>query len=93
MSEDLIRRSDAIETAYQLRHKPNDAEWAEWLKAFNAIPSADRPKGEWIMHIDDLFPCESTQECSICHAEQFINGNDDNFCPNCGAEMKGADDE
>lgn len=41
MSEDLIKRSDAIETAYQLRHKPNDAEWTEWLKSFNAIPSAE----------------------------------------------------
>ena len=48
----------------------------------------DKSKGEWIMHIDDLFPCESTQECSICHAEQLINGNDDNFCPNCGADMR-----
>ena len=56
-------------------------------------PTIDRPQGEWIKHIDDLFPCESTQECSICHAEQFINGNDDNYCPNCGARMKGANDE
>ena len=48
----------------------------------------DRLKGEWIMHVDDLFPCESTQECSVCHAEQLINGNDDNFCPNCGADMR-----
>ena len=44
--------------------------------------------GEWIIHFDDLFPVESTQECSICHAEQIINGNDDNFCPNCGADMR-----
>lgn len=48
MNDDLIKRSDAIETAYQLRHKPNDAEWEDWLKSFNAIPSADRPQGEWI---------------------------------------------
>jgi hypothetical protein len=40
---DLIKREDAIEVAYQLRHKPNDEEWTEWLKAFNDIPSADRP--------------------------------------------------
>lgn len=50
-------------------------------------------QGEWIVHFDDLFPEESTEECSVCHAEQLINGNDDNFCPNCGARMKGADDE
>ena len=48
-----------------------------------------RPQGEWIMHIDETFPNESTQECNVCHAEQTICGNDDNFCPNCGAKMKG----
>lgn len=51
---------------------------------------ADRPHGEWIIHTDDLFPEESTQECSVCHKEQFIlTGNDDNYCPNCGAKMGG----
>ena len=48
----------------------------------------ERKTGHWIMHIDDLFPGDSTQECSICHEEQntFI---DDNYCPNCGAKMEG----
>lgn len=44
---DLIKRSDAIEVAYQLRRKPNDEEWDWWIRSFNAIPSADRPQ-EWI---------------------------------------------
>lgn len=44
-------------------------------------------RGEWIMHIDDLFPEESTEECSGCHEEQRITGNDDNFCPACGLPM------
>jgi len=48
-------------------------------------------EGEWIIHFDDLFPEESTQECSICHAEQYLRyGDDDNYCPNCGAKMKQA---
>ena len=47
--------------------------------------------GRWIIHFDDLFPEESTQECSICHAEQYLRyGDDDNYCPNCGAKMKQA---
>lgn len=50
------------------------------------IPIA-RPTGEWINHYDDLFPEESMEECSICHELQSI-GNDDNYCPNCGAKMK-----
>ena len=49
---------------------------------------ADRPHGEWIYHIDDLFPCESTQECSNCHKHQPMNINDDDFCPACGADMR-----
>ena len=49
-------------------------------------------EGEWIVHFDDLFPEESTQECSICHAEQYLRyGDDDNYCPNCGAKMKQAE--
>lgn len=56
----------------------------------NIIP-IERPTGHWINHYDDLFPEESTEECSICHQEQSI-GNDDNYCPNCGAKMKGAEE-
>ena len=41
MSDDLIKRSDAIEVAYQLRRKPNDEEWDWWLRSFNAIPPID----------------------------------------------------
>ena len=49
-------------------------------------------QGEWIIHADDLYPSESTQECSVCHAEQYINGNDDDYCPKCGSKMKAVDD-
>lgn len=43
--------------------------------------------GHWINHHDDLFPEESTQECSVCHAEQMGTMLNDNYCPNCGAKM------
>ena len=53
-------------------------------------PSAEpeRKKGEWIFHLEDLFPEESTQECSVCHEEESIKIQNDNFCPNCGADMR-----
>ena len=44
--------------------------------------------GKWINHYDDLFPAESTIECSLCHAEQYYYC-DGNYCPNCGAKMIG----
>lgn len=63
-------------------------------KAVMNQPSAqpERKKGKWIKHIDDLFPAESTLECNVCHHEQPIT-IDDNFCPYCGADMRGEQDE
>ena len=90
---DLIKRSDAIEVAYQLRRKPNDEEWDWWVRSFNAIPSADRPQGEWIAKTENY---HSHWVCSECGAWALLEYNEQmclsKFCPNCGARMKGADD-
>ena len=58
--------------------------------------SADRPRGEWIWHED-----EDICNCSECEFEIDATGCIDpmeyvgifRYCPNCGARMKGADDE
>lgn len=49
----------------------------------------ERKHGEWIIHNSDVFPTESTMECNQCHAEQPVWMTDDNFYPNCGADMRG----
>lgn len=92
---DLIRREDIRTALKENVIKMGRDNWCDVgvhcgdIDAIvNSVPIADRPQGEWIIHFDDLFPAESTQECSVCHAEQIINGNDDNFCPNCGADMR-----
>ncbi len=48
----------------------------------------EQKTGRWIMHISDLFPAESTMECSNCKHEQPLI-IDDRYCPNCGAKMEG----
>lgn len=58
---------------------------------------ADRPKGVWI---DAEIPLESggsmpIQACNLCKTFYPLayTGGGHRFCPNCGARMKGADDE
>ena len=47
--------------------------------------------GHWINHFDDLFPEDSSVECSVCHEYEGIMAND-NYCPNCGAKMDEVED-
>ena len=64
----------------------------------------DRPQGEWeektTFHNEDDNPIIKewqSAKCSVCgkyHTTPYLYYFDDfNFCPNCGARMKGADDE
>lgn len=59
-----------------------------------SIPSAER-KGEWIWSQRDTDGTVSgcCSNCSFSHL--FIGGHTAqyNYCPNCGARMKGADDD
>ena len=58
---------------------------------------ADRPQGEWI---DAEIPLECggsmpIQVCNLCKTFYPLayTGGGHRFCPNCGARMKGADDD
>ena len=46
-----------------------------------------RNKGEWISRFDDEKK-EGWYECTCCHSERAFNTN---FCPDCGARMKGSE--
>ena len=82
---DLIRREDAIKALYKYSFVSKDIIERE----INAIPSADRPRGEWIEQEDDYHHYWECSECGMGVGLDDIR----NFCPNCGAKMKGADDE
>ena len=57
-------------------------------RAIDDAPTIEPDRtGKWIYHVDDLFPAESTIECSICHHEQPLI-IDDEYCPHCGARME-----
>ncbi len=87
MSDDLIKRSDAIGAcAYET------IECYEARKAIRALPSADRPQGEWKRRlVDSGFNADWV--CSECGYRVKTDFVDYNYCPHCEARMKGADDE
>lgn len=109
MSDDLIRLSDAIEAIevvdwyHQNRNKDmvsgaNSDEHQAWYKAddvykaLEAVPTADRPQGEWIETVDGTM-CGNCEAYPYDDGEYHIANWHSDFCPNCGARMKGADDE
>ena len=75
------------------------------IEHLEQMPSTDRPQGEWIYCEEDdshlpedgrygIFKCSncgSKQSFPISEGSGRVYG--DNYCPSCGARMKGADDE
>lgn len=43
--------------------------------------------GWWISRYDEIFPADSSMECSVCGEEESFYLSNDNYCPNCGAIM------
>ena len=84
---EYVNRKDLRDALYDA-----DAVTMKGVKIINQFPSADVAPvqhGMWIYHPDDLFPGDSTQECSHCHEEEYVNLRNENYCPNCGAKMDG----
>ena len=71
--------------------------YAKLLSVVNDAPIVDAEPvkhGHWINHFDDLFPMESTVECSICgEKEWMMTIINHNYCPNCGAKMDEVTDD
>lgn len=96
---DVISRQDAINAIENTDCQITSQEWDELISAIKTLPSA-RPTGEW-EHWGSPFSDESevidTIVCSVCGA-RFIEPKDEpkgeyNYCPSCGARMKGGEDE
>ena len=89
--DDLIKRAAAIKATWQ---EPTYTDplnvLTEVRDRIEAVPSADRPQGEWIEVEEDWRHQIEFWKCSEC---DFAVSSMYNYCPNCGARMKGADDE
>lgn len=101
MSDDLIRRRDAIK-AFTFNSKGERIPFVDCdnfdvefplryiVDTLATLPSADRPQGEWIETSDGTM-------CGNCHKFPYDDGEYhianwySDFCPNCGADMRGAE--
>lgn len=95
--KDPIERADATETFAELYDIFDDCPTIveELHKVYDkilAIPSAEK-HGKW-MFVGNTHDIEPIWKCSECGENEFGSKSKlTNFCPNCGADMKGADDE
>lgn len=97
MSDDLIKRQDAIVTIGVMYERCDTQDIIDYrdlmLEAVKVLPSADRPQGYWTK--TDI----ATYRCSECGKKQIADDvNELNFCCCCGSRnkirrMKGADDD
>ena len=53
--------------------------------------SIDLPQGEWI-NPDISLSGEFLANCSICGESIMASAQHHNFCPNCGADMRGEEE-
>lgn len=108
MTDDLIRRADAIKAIEKMPSVydgwSNAYEKPFIIETLEEVPSAEPKRGEWMPfeYGDDTW-----HKCSVCGVADKYRGSMPrpngtiaeweyvrNFCPNCGADMrKGAEDE
>lgn len=95
MCSDLISRQAALDAIQQRADRVDSVYSAFWEGLIIAqdivknVPSAEpeRKKGKWI----DGLPYINSHwwVCSVCHVSAPENHTGYNFCPSCGADMRG----
>lgn len=89
---DLIKRSDAIATIGVMYERCDTYDITDYrdlmLESVKILGSADRPSGEWVRDGHHI-------KCNLCgtyfcDTDREGDPYPQDFCPHCGARMKGA---
>ena len=96
MSEDLIKRSDAIdavmntEPVFAVDSLEPYQKTKDVVEALEAIPSAEPKTGEWDLCKDDDGVYGVCSICG-CYVDFSLYGRPYKVCPHCGAKMREGD--
>ena len=89
---DLISRQDAINA---ILSEPTDAHYPTWYaEIIKDLPSAqpERKKGKWMLYDEVGEPNKDDPaywQCDQCLRTYIRLRKPRNYCPNCGADMRG----
>ena len=93
MSDRLLKESDVIEAFKGREPLIHDVYTATAI--IRSVPSADRPQGEWIGEADGYYNGELVYDTWYCSNCDYAVDDEEpptwNYCPNCGARMKGVE--
>ena len=98
--EDPISRQAAIDALGEAPEVWTDSpeefaalnQWEMDVKAIEAVPSADRPSGEWVQDTYGWVYCSHCKKYLDDYQMVFFLKPFD-YCPNCGADMRGEQDD
>ena len=93
---DYIKREAAIETVSTMALVVDERLMI--IRRINALPSADvKPvvRGRWMVRPREKWQTFDVCVCSNCKVVEYFNEGWKrfNFCPNCGSDMRGNDNE
>lgn len=87
MNDDLISRQAVLDFIDSMRELVENGR--RMILQADTLPPAERKKGEWLEHYSHEDGERDGVECSKCRTHYYFGGQLMNFCPNCGAEMRG----
>lgn len=84
----------AIHEAIEILKGAQPSYTDEEVQKMQDLEQAERKKGKWLHKSKQLAALNTAwwYECSICGYHAF-NGMRTDFCPNCGADMRGNEDD
>lgn len=88
-----MTREEAIKTLRELWRETNDSWYEEAYNMAIEALSADAVQGEWLTGKGTSMMCPVCGTLFNKHTDFFDFEEFANFCPNCGARMKGGEDE